>query len=381
MNNKNIITLKHLLIDGQKMIGLKFYPNKVIQALAKTLPSPRWSETYNMMYIVNETKNIDLIFQVFKGVAWVNCSSFYPKTTLKFDNEPLIFKDLKREGIAVPETFINKLIVKKYAKNTAKTYISMFLKFMEFYKDRDVDTLNELDVRNYLLYLSKSGKSNSYLNQAVNSIKFYYETVLQMPNRFYDIERPIKRTSLPKIISKQDVFSMINSLNNIKHKCIIALLYSSGLRKAELLNLKLTDIDSKRMTLRIEDAKGGKDRITILSEQLLIDLRHYWKEYKPKRFLFEGANNKKYSAESVSQIVHKASKKAGIIKRVTPHMLRHSFATHLLEDGTDLRTIQMLLGHSSIKTTEIYTHIAVKNLIAIKNPLDSLYLATKQTNT
>jgi site-specific recombinase XerD len=163
---------------------------------------------------------------------------------------------------------------------------------------------------------------------------------------------------------------MINTCSNIKHKCIIALLYSAGLRRNELLNLKIEDIDSKRMTIWVRQGKGRKDRQTILSKQILQDLRAYYLSSKPKLYLFERYAGVPYSASSVSKIVHRAAKGVGITQRVTPHVLRHSFATHLLENGTDLRYIQTLLGHNSSRTTEIYTHVAVKSLMEIKSPLD-----------
>ena len=163
---------------------------------------------------------------------------------------------------------------------------------------------------------------------------------------------------------------MIANTNNIKHRCIVSMLYSAGLRRSELLSLKLTDIDSKRMLVFIRNAKNNRDRYSLLSEKVLKDLRVYYKEWKPKEYLFEGQKRGKYSTTSVENIIAKAAQKAGILKRVTPHMLRHSFATHLLESGTDLRYIQTLLGHSSTKTTEIYTQVAVNNFKLIKNPLD-----------
>ena len=156
----------------------------------------------------------------------------------------------------------------------------------------------------------------------------------------------------------------------MKHKCIVSLLYSAGLRRSELLNLKVTDIDSKRMLIRVEGAKGNKDRMTIWSVRLLEDLRMYFKEYKPKKWLFEGIKGSKYSGESVVKIIKRSAIKAKIKRNITPHTLRHSFATHLLENGTDLRYIQSILGHSSSKTTEIYTHVAINSFNSIKNPLD-----------
>ena len=191
-----------------------------------------------------------------------------------------------------------------------------------------------------------------------------------MPSRFYAIERPIKKETLPEVIGKEAIVKMIHHTPNIKHRCLISLLYSAGLRRSELLNLKISDIDSERMVIKVRGSKGNKDRLTLLGEQMLADLRKYYKTYLPNEYLFEGEKKGQYSATSVMKIVRRAAKKAKIIQRVTPHMLRHSFATHLLEDGTDLRYVQALLGHNSSKTTEIDTHVAVKSIRKIKNLLD-----------
>lgn len=265
---------------------------------------------------------------------------------------------------------MQKLELKKYAANTIRTYVSCFEKFLNFYKKEDVNALNERHIRDYLSHMVQQRHSNAYINQAVNAIKFYYEIVLDMPNRFYEIERPRKEHKLPKVISKQEVLAIIDHTNNIKHRCIVSLLYSAGLRRGELINLKISDIDSKRMLVRVEGAKGNKDRYTLLSHKVLEDLRVYYLKWKPKKHLFESPDGARYSGKSIENIVKEASKKAGIYAKVTPHMLRHSFATHLLENGTDLRSIQNLLGHNSLKTTEIYTHVATNSFINIKNLLD-----------
>ena len=190
-----------------------------------------------------------------------------------------------------------------------------------------------------------------------------------MPNRFYSIERPRKHKQLPNVLSKEEILKLIECANNLKHKCIIGLLYSSGLRRGELLNLLVTDIDSNRMMVHIKNAKGNKDRYSVLSLSILKDLKAYYKEYRPAKYLFEGPNGNKYSVTSVLRIIDSAAIKAGIVKKITPHMLRHSFATHLLENGTDIRHIQLLLGHSSTKTTEIYTHVANRSFMNIKDLL------------
>jgi len=234
--------------------------------------------------------------------------------------------------------------------------------------------IDENHIRSYLQILVRQKKSASYINQMINSIKFYYEVVMEMPNRFYSIERPIKRETLPKVISLEEVQGIINNTNNIKHRCIVSLLYSAGLRRSELLNLKLEDIDSKRMVINIKHGKGNKDRLSILSPTVLENLRIYYIKWKPKDYLFEGQKGGRYSEQSVLQIIKKAAKKAGIIKNITPHMLRHSFATHLLENGTDIRYIQVLLGHSSTRTTEIYAQVATNQLKMIKSPIELLNL-------
>ena len=369
------VTLKHLLINNQKCIGLQFYTDKVIQALIKQLPSPKWSEEFSMVYLPNNKQNLEAIFKQFRGVAWLNTSHFFVNKPIKADAEPInvdwFRKRIVRPGNRVcPEEYLLKLELKKYANNTVKTYVACFEAFMNYYKESELMSLNEHDIRAYLQKIIQDGKSNSYVNQAVNSIKFYYEIVKEMPNRFYSIERPRATQALPKVISKEEVFSIIKHTNNIKHKCIVSLLYSAGLRRSELLNLKITDIDSKRMLIRVTAAKGNKDRMTLLSKTVLEDLRIYFKEYKPKNWLFEGVSSKQYAPTSVVKIIKSSCYKAKILRNVTPHTLRHSFATHLLEAGTDLRYIQTLLGHSSSKTTEIYTHVAINSFDMIKNPLD-----------
>jgi len=373
------ITLKHFFINNEKQIGLEFQPDKTLNVFIKSLPNIKWSTKFGIAYIRNNHDNLATIFKVFKGIAWVNGAHFFPKTKSKLNNTPVTVNDFrKRKPIpnyrACPESYLLKLELKQYAMNTAKTYIQLFEKFINHYKSAELSSIDENDIRLYMQHLVQTGKSNSYINQMINSIKFYYEVVLQMPNRFYSIERPRKRETLPKVISLEEVQSIIKNTNNIKHRCIVSLLYSAGLRRSELLNLKLEDIDSKRMVITVKNGKGNKDRLTILSGTVLKDLRQYFLEWKPKIYLFEGKNNEKYSASSVLLIIKNAAKKAGIRKNITPHMLRHSFATHLLENGTDLRYIQVLLGHSSTRTTEIYTQVAINNIKTIKSPIELLNL-------
>ncbi len=286
------ITLKHLLINKRQCIGLQFNFDKVIQALTKELPSPKWSSEFNMPYILNTKSNLSEIFDKFRGVAWINCNYFFKDKILNHDNDKIdlswfrrrISKDGRRD---FPEEYLSKLVLKKYANSTVKTYVLCFERFIDHYKNIELIDINENDIRNYLQLLIKEQRSNSYINQAVNAIKFYYEIVLGMPNRFYDLERPRKEFKLPKVISKEEVLAIIEHTNNIKHKCIVSLLYSAGLRRSELLNLKIEDVDSKRMLLRIRLAKGNKDRYSVLNKSVLCDLRNYYKRYRPKSHLFE----------------------------------------------------------------------------------------------
>jgi len=376
MKYQQHLTLKHLSINKKSFIGLKFYANKTIQILIKELCELRWSSEFTMYYVPNKKENLNQIYSLFKGIVWVDSQYFFKKTRAKalnetFDASWVHTRKRDPDFKLCPDNYLQKLELKRYANNTVKTYVSCFESFLNYFNQNNVNDLNENDVRNYLEFLIKMNRSDSYINQAINSIKFYFETVLGMPNRFYSIERPRKKRKLPIVLSKKEVTATIASANNLKHKCIISLLYSAGLRRSELLNLKLTDIESKRMLIRVQDAKGNKDRYTLLSETVLKDLRNYYKQYKPKEYLFEGQHKKQYSPNSVGKVVSNTAYKAGIKIPVSAHILRHSFATHLLESGVDIRYIQLLLGHNSLKTTEIYTHVAKSSFNFIKNPLDA----------
>lgn len=376
MEKSHHITLRHYIIKDEKCIGILFYPNKVIQALIKQLPGVKWSNEHQVVYVKNTKENLTAIYKQFRGVAWINAKYFFknkPVNLTETGNGDIswVEKRTVEKGYKVcPKEYLQKLELKRYANNTIKTYVACFERFINHFRELEVTTLDEHHIREYLSVLHKKELSNSYINQSVNAIKFYYEVVHNMPNRFYDIERPRSEHKLPKVISKEEVLAIINHTNNIKHRCILEILYSAGLRRGELINLKITDIDSKRMLIRIEGAKGNKDRYTLLSQRVLENLRAYFVKWRPKVYLFESPEGGQYSAKSVANILIVAAKKAKINKPVTPHMLRHSFATHLLENGTDLRSIQALLGHSSLKTTEIYTHVAANTFNKIKNLLD-----------
>jgi len=272
-----------------------------------------------------------------------------------------------------PEEMSLKLVELRYSEHTQRTYLAAFEEFINYYHQYDISKIDDMKVVAFIRYLVTERKvSTAYQNQSINAIKFYYEKVLYSPRKVYYIDRPKVEKTLPTVLSTSEVASLMKQVVNIKHKTILMLTYSSGLRISELLNLKLTDIDSQRKQIKIEQGKGKKDRFTILSEKVLPLLRDYYTQYKPAYYLFESPDGKQYSTTSIHIILSDAVKKAGIKKRVTMHTLRHSFATHLLEQGTDLRYIQSLLGHESTKTTQIYTHITTKGFDQIKSPLDSL---------
>lgn len=254
-----------------------------------------------------------------------------------------------------------------------RVYCSYFNAFIDHFTGYELESLKKDQINAYLLTLmAERSISASQQNQRINAIKFYYEKVLGRNKEYYNIERPRKDQKLPNVLSKEEIARMLKVTGNIKHKMILSLLYSGGLRRSEVLDLKISDIEPDRGLLKIRAGKGKKDRYTLLSTPLLGHLRDYYREYRPKSYLFEGQSGGKYSAGSVAKVVIHAGTRAGITNRVTPHMLRHSFATHLLEQGTDLRYIQELLGHKSSRTTEIYTHVSAKNYIKIQNPIDEL---------
>jgi integrase/recombinase XerD len=272
-----------------------------------------------------------------------------------------------------PEEFILKIKELRYSESTEKTYKSALEDYLNYHHSIDIDRLNEGHIQAFLRYLVMERKvSTSYQNQAINAIKFYYERVLGGQRKTYFIDRPKKEKSLPVVMSEEEIIRVLRAVENVKHKAILMVIYSAGLRISECINLKIKDIDSSRMQIRVEQAKGKKDRYTILSEKTLYFLRTYFLEYKPKVYLFEGQTGGIYSKRSIQNIFKAAASKAGIQKQVTVHTLRHSFATHLLENGVNLRYIQSLLGHSSSKTTEIYTHVTTKGMDQLKSPMDML---------
>ncbi|WP_424964068.1 site-specific tyrosine recombinase/integron integrase [Ekhidna sp.] len=271
------------------------------------------------------------------------------------------------------EQLRTKLAARRYSMSTQKVYYHCFRSFLSYVYPLPLHHVGREQVYSYHReMIEKQNISRSTQNQSINAIKFYLEHVLGQDRQSFNLERPKKVKKLPDVLSVEEVARILKATHHLKHKAILTTIYSAGLRIGELLDLKTTDIDSSNMRIWIRAGKGCKDRLTTLSPHLLKLLRVYFRKYRPYEYLFEGQHGGPYSPTSVRKILAKACKRAGIKKKVRPHTLRHSFATHLLEQGTNLRYIQTLLGHTSAKTTEIYTHVSTKNLEEIKSPLDGM---------
>ena len=275
-----------------------------------------------------------------------------------------------------------KIVLSGYSASTRSIYKHAFIKFVLYHGSTDVDNLSKEEIEAYMYQLdSKSKISNSLQNVTINALKFYFEKVLGKERNLYNFQRPKKNKSLPNVLSGAEVNKLLSSITNLKHQTILHTIYGCGLRISEVINLRIEDIHSDRQCIHIKSAKGKKDRVTLLPESLLPLLRAYYVRYKPAYWLFEGADGGQYSTSSINKLFRTAVTKSGINPWATPHTLRHSFATHLMQMGVNLRYVQELLGHSSPKTTEIYTHVMNINNKVVKSPLDCLKLGKTTTNT
>ncbi|THD68097.1 integrase [Robertkochia marina] len=263
----------------------------------------------------------------------------------------------------------------RYSKNTIKTYIGLLHVFFDFFREKIPTEINLRDIDRFNQeYILGNGYSRVFQNQLISALKLYY---MRYHNKELDImhlERPRKARKLPEVLSKEEVIDLLTAVRNLKHRFLLSLVYSCGLRIGEALNLRLTDLDTTRKFMHVRHAKGAKDRFIPLSDRTLEKLRDYLRTYRPKDYVFEGQDGGPYTQSSARQVLSRALAHTNITKHVTLHTLRHSYATHLLENGTDIRYIQELLGHCDPKTTMIYTHVSTSSLQKIRNPFDDLDL-------
>ncbi|HXG37195.1 MAG TPA: site-specific tyrosine recombinase/integron integrase [Bacteroidota bacterium] len=277
------------------------------------------------------------------------------------------------------EVVAEELRLRNYSPKTIKAYKSTIRALAKHFAPRHPRELSEEDIREYLLYLlQKKRYAASTVNQVINALRFLYVDLYGKPFVLGEIPRPKKSRNLPKVLSETEVRAILDSTSNLKHKALLMLVYSAGLRVGEVVRIKLEDIDSTRMLIHIRKAKGLKDRYVQLSETVLSTLREYWRHARPREWLFPGQGDQGFLSERTAEEVFKqATTRAGIRKPVSIHSLRHSYATHLLEAGVDIRYIQEILGHSNLKTTEIYTHVSKKQIAKVVNPLDRMFSQTK----
>lgn len=342
---------KTILHKGIPRIAIYFEKHQHLLAHIKTFEDARWSASCRYWHIPDTTAN-RLYFKL-------------PLAPAKLPNA---------EGIASIANFRRYLLSKRYSANTINIYSNALKSFLTFCNTKAIKDISNEDVIAYNNdFIIKNNFSASYQNQIVNAIKLFFKILKETSIEIEKIHRPKSAKVLPNVLSKMEVKKILEAPTNLKHRTMLSLIYSCGLRCGELLALQSHHIDSKRNIVFISQSKGKKDRIVPLSPKVLLLLRDYYKAYKPRTYLFEGQRvGYPYDARSLQLTLKHALQKAGIKKPVTLHWLRHSYATHLLESGTDLRYIQALLGHNSSRTTEIYTHVSTQNIQLIKSPFDDL---------
>lgn len=399
------VILKPLYHRRQDCIGIYFEKDALVQQAVQKEAGGKWSKTYKCWYVTCSGENyirlksaledkVELEMAELKkfllekkrsGLVRVDVSrvnTFKPRDSKKSPTVPTPpsapLQPLSKENNEALQKFKRQLVLKGYSRSTLRTYENEFRQFLQTIKDTPADSFSISRLKDYFEYCYQTlHLSENTLHSRMNAMKFYYEQVLHREKFFWEIPRPKKQHQLPKVFSQDEIAAIINSVNNKKHKVMLMLAYSAGLRISEVVNIRTYQIDSKRMTIFVSQAKGKKDRIVTLSPVLLVMLREYAMQYKPDRkgYLFEGSQpGSPYSTRSLQEVLQSAKRKAGIIKPGSIHSLRHSFATHLIEKGTDVTMIQKLLGHNDLKTTLIYLHTSNQDLLKVISPLDDLKL-------
>lgn len=362
------IKLSKRVHRNKQQIIIDFAYDEELISLVKTIPGRRWSQIFKHWYVPYSENALKSIKNTLKKYD-VDSSDFNKNFYLDHSKLPNKYKTLTRY-------YSKYLSGKRYSKSTIDSYSFLVIDFLTYNKSME---LNELTLRQVELYIEdvflKRKYSISTQRQLVSALKLFKSFCPEVGFDALELERPKKDRKLPVVLSKEEIINLIRLTKNLKHRAIIALIYSCGLRISELINLEIKHIDVSRRQLHIKNAKGRKDRYVIIAESFMPLLHNYMTTYEPNLYFVEGHKGNRYSPESIRKFLKTSCKRAGIYKRVTPHTLRHSYATHLLENGIDLRYIQELLGHAKPETTMIYTHVAQKDLLAIKSPLD---IAVKQ---
>lgn len=376
MNQKIIKLSKETKSSGEILVIQLERDLELVEILKRNFAGIKWNPKSLRWELPYDPKLKGLFFTAFKGKAWLDYSKLIEESNdkkIQKKTQPNLdpLSAHHQEKINAFTVFLQN---QRYSPSTIKTYTDTLNVFFRFHGTKETHELHNTDLTEFVhTYIIQAGHSYSYQNQFINAIKLFFGKVEKRNMVIEQIQRPRTEKKLPNILSKQEVKMILGSLQNTKHKTILCMIYACGLRRGELLKLQPQDILSDRMLLHIKQAKGKKDRIVPLSEKLLDMLRDYYKTFKPQVWLFEGQKSgTPYSERSLELVFKHALKQAGIQKPATLHWLRHSYATHLLESGTDLRYIQALLGHKSSKTTEIYTHVSTQSIQKIKSPFDDL---------
>ena len=364
------ISLSRQQRQGQTVVSIQFPHNAQANRVVRGIDGCKWSKTLQSWYIPNNQQSISDAILALSAIGFVD----YRALRHTNQGQPATAPDNEGETGHQLLAFKQFLTSRRYSANTIKTYSEALSVFMRFMANKTPAQWSLADIQHFNNgYILKNGHSVSYQNQMVNAIKLFLRVTENRQIKIEDIHRPRPEHRLPNVLSKEEVKAILQALSNVKHRSMLSLIYSCGLRRSELLSLKPADIDSNRNLIHIRLGKGKKDRVVPLSSKVLEMLRAYYVTYKPKHWLFEGQTaGQPYDERSLSEVLKQARQRAGITKPVTLHWLRHSYATHLLESGTDLRYIQELLGHKHSKTTEIYTHVCMHSIQKIKSPFDDL---------
>lgn len=363
MKNLPIIYLERKVHRKSKQLLIKFKYHQKLIDLIKTVDGVSWSTTLKSWYIKNTDENLSKIITLFKGITEVN--------TNEISKKEIFQRNLTETQKTLLNNFHLYLKGKRYSQSTIKTYTFFVADFINFHTKIEFENLSNRNVEEFIesVFLERNYSVSSQ-RQFISALKIFIVFCPLTKINNLQLERPKKSRKLPNVLSQEEVLDIIRVTQNLKHRAVIALIYSCGLRVSELINLKLTDFHIERKQLIVKQGKGRKDRYVSLANSFLPLLSNYYYTYKPEVYFVEGNANGKYSAESIRQFLKKSCNQANINKAVTPHTLRHSYATHLLENGVDIRYIQSLLGHARPETTMIYTHVKRKDLMKIQNPLD-----------